>query len=42
MVNNARKKKGNWKPQGKIGLKKIKIWIMKQTKSDMKLRNDEV
>ena len=22
MVNNARKKKGNWKPQGKIGLKK--------------------
>ena len=24
MVNNARKKKGNWKPQMKIGLKKKK------------------
>ena len=41
MVNNARKKKGSWKPQKKIVLKKkIKIWIMRQTKSDMKLRNE--
>ena len=37
------KRKATGNPKGKLVLKKkIKIWLMKQTKSDMKLRNDEV